>query len=178
MSARSMILGRSVEVDQFLSIDGVLYFWNAIKNEFVEKESGKVLSTNDFTDEEKQQLAQLVAGGGKVTWDKVENKPVLYTKEEIDTQRIALLNQVNTTIAEAVSSVYRYAGTVPSYSNLPTYDLTPGDVYNVEDTDMNYAWVGEKGDTPAHWDPLASTFKVEPIPNSVIDSIVNGTYGG
>lgn len=178
MSARSMILGRSVDVDQFLNIDGVLYLWNSIKNTFVEKETGKVLSTNDFTNEEKQQLASLVAGGGYVDWNKVKDKPELYTKQNIDSMFSSFSGNVNESIAQAISSVYRYAGTVATYANLPTENLTPGDVYNVEDTDMNYAWVGEKDDTPGHWDPLASTFTIEAIPNSVIDQIVNGTYGG
>lgn len=64
-----------------------------------------------------------------------------YTKDEIDAK---------------VSSVYKYKGSVAKYENLPTENLTVGDVYNVEDVglfkhDMNYAWNGEA------WDALGSS---------------------
>ena len=53
-----------------------------------------------------------------------ELKTNTYTKQEVDGK---------------VSSVYKYKGTVASYSNLPSTGLTIGDVYNVEDTGDNYA---------------------------------------
>ena len=56
-----------------------------------------------------------------------ELKTNTYTKQEVDGK---------------VSSVYKYKGTVASYSNLPSTDLTVGDVYNVESTGDNYAWTG------------------------------------
>ena len=56
-----------------------------------------------------------------------------------------------TYVNEKLSSVYVYKGSVASYSKLPTSGLTTGDVYNVEDTGMNYAWTGSK------WDALGST---------------------
>ena len=60
-------------------------------------------------------------------------KSETYTKQEVDGK---------------VSSVYKYKGTVASYSNLPSTGLTIGDVYNVEDTGDNYAWTG------TDWDKL------------------------
>lgn len=84
--------------------------------------------------------------------------------------------EVETLINSKVASVYRFAGSVASYANLPTTGMSAGDVYNVEDTDMNYAWVQpETGE--GYWDPLGTTFNIEPIPNSVIQQIVEGTYG-
>ncbi len=47
----------------FLNKDGLSYLWRRIKDNFVAKETGKGLSSNDFTDEEKQKLAGLDAGG-------------------------------------------------------------------------------------------------------------------
>jgi hypothetical protein len=38
-----------IVVAKYLDSDGVLYLWNKIKSAFVKKESGKGLSTNDFT---------------------------------------------------------------------------------------------------------------------------------
>lgn len=144
---------------------------------------------------------------GDASWDKITGKPDIalksdlanyptnaqmntaianatagtVTSDQVNTQINAKLTaystteQMNTAISNAVSSVYRYAGSVSTYANLPTSDLTNGDVYNVTDTDMNYAWV--MTDSGGYWDPLGSTFSVEPIPNSVIQEIVDGTYG-
>lgn len=42
-----------------LDQNGLLYFWQKIKNIFVAKESGKGLSTNDYTDADKTKLAGL-----------------------------------------------------------------------------------------------------------------------
>ena len=56
---------------------------------------------------------------------------------------------VDDSIASAVSSVYKYKGSVATYDDLPSSDLTIGDVYNVEDTGDNYAWTGTT------WDKLA-----------------------
>lgn len=41
---------------EMLSKDGLQKVWNAAKNKFVAKEDGKGLSTNDFTDEDKEKL--------------------------------------------------------------------------------------------------------------------------
>jgi hypothetical protein len=51
---------------KFLDGDGVLYVWQEIKNDFVKKEAGKGLSTNDFTTDEKTKLAGL-GGSGNYT---------------------------------------------------------------------------------------------------------------
>ena len=59
-----------------------------------------------------------------------------YTKEETDAK---------------VSSVYRFKGSVATYSALPTSGQAVGDVWNVEDTGANYAWTGDA------WDKLSET---------------------
>ena len=62
-------------------------------------------------------------------------------------------NVISTTYAKVsqLTSVMTYKGTVASESALPKSDQTIGDVYNVTDTNMNYAWDGSK------WDQLGST---------------------
>ena len=62
-------------------------------------------------------------------------------------------NVISTTYAKIsqLTSVMTYKGTVASESALPKSDQTIGDVYNVTDTNMNYAWDGSK------WDQLGST---------------------
>ncbi len=49
---------------KFLDDNGLLYFWQKIKNAFVAKESGKGLSSNDYTTAEKTKLAG-IEGGAK-----------------------------------------------------------------------------------------------------------------
>ena len=59
------------------------------------------------------------------------NKAEVYTKGEVDAK---------------VSSVYKYKGSVANEAALPEDSNTTGDVYNVEDTGMNYAWDGTQWD--------------------------------
>lgn len=54
-------------------------------------------------------------------------------------------------VDSAISSVYKYRGSVANQSALPSSNQTIGDVYNVEDTGDNFAWDGAK------WDKLAGT---------------------
>ena len=67
----------------------------------------------------------------------------------VNTSAIATREYVDTSINSAVSSVYKFKGSVATYNDLPTEDLTIGDVYNVTDTGDNYAWTGTT------WDKLA-----------------------
>ena len=52
-------------------------------------------------------------------------------------------------VDNAVSSVYKYKGSVENEAALPDSGQTVGDVYNTEETGDNYAWDGKK------WDKLA-----------------------
>ena len=47
------------------------------------------------------------------------------------------------------------------------YKYEVGDVWNVEDTGMNYAWTGEE------WDALGQVFEIQAITNGEIDSITD-----
>ena len=49
-------------------------------------------------------------------------------------------------IEAATSGVYHFKGSVDTYTDLPSEDNKPGDVYNVLDTGKNYAWDGEAWD--------------------------------
>ena len=60
-------------------------------------------------------------------WKNISDFDDYYTKEEID---------------DRLSGVYSFMGSVNSVNDLPTEHLTHGDVYNVLDTGMNYAWNG------------------------------------
>lgn len=64
-----------------------------------------------------------------------------------------------------LTNVYKYKGSVAAVSALPA-SATAGDVYNVEDSGMNYAWDGKK------WDALGEIFEIETISNAEIDAVV------
>ena len=65
-----------------------------------------------------------------------------------------------------LAGVYKYKGSVATYSALPSTGLTVGDVYNVEADGMNYAWTGSA------WDALGASFSIDSITNAEIDTIV------
>ena len=80
------------------------------------------------------------------------------TKESIPTKVSDFTNdkqyqtasEVAASISTAVASAYKYKGSVASVSALPSSNNAVGDVYNVEDSGMNYAWTGKD------WDALGS----------------------
>lgn len=51
----------------YLDSEGLLYFWQKIRNKFVAQEAGKCLSTNDFTTVEKNKLSGVEEGANKYT---------------------------------------------------------------------------------------------------------------
>lgn len=95
------------------------------------------------------------------SYNDLTSKPTIPTvdvnKEYVDTQLATKANASNVyTKAEVdskVSSVYRVKGSVASYANLPTVDVTIGDVYNVSDTGANYVATS----TAPTWDKLSET---------------------
>lgn len=64
-----------------------------------------------------------------------------------------------------IVNAYIFKGSVANYEALPATDLTAGDVYNVQDTGMNYAYNGEE------WDALGSTFEVTAITSGEVDAL-------
>lgn len=64
-----------------------------------------------------------------------------------------------------ITGMYKYKGSVASVSNLPTSGNTTGDVYNTEDTGMNYAWNGSE------WDALGEIFTLDSITTAEIDAL-------
>lgn len=65
-----------------------------------------------------------------------------------------------------IVGIYKYKGSVADQTALPTSGNATGDVYNVEDTGMNYAWT-EAGT----WDALGMTLTIETVQNSDIDAM-------
>ena len=72
----------------------------------------------------------------------------------------------NYALKSDITNVYKFKGSVATESALPTEGNVNGDVWNVTDTDMNYAWNGTT------WDPMGSTLTVQYITNEQIDEIM------
>ena len=125
-------------------------------NDKVDKVAGKGLSTNDYTTADKNLVATItnkanttdvnnglalkvnIAGNVTITGTKDFTGTLLYDGEEVAT-------------IQDLSTVFRYKGSVETYTDLPTSGQQVGDVYNVNDTGKNYAWSGTL------WDDLGGT---------------------
>ena len=68
-------------------------------------------------------------------------------------QMTTFRSEVDTEITEKLSKVYRPCGSVANFESLPT-DAEIGDVYNLLDTGVNWAWTGTE------WDSLAGIIDV------------------
>jgi len=250
---------------KFLDSQGLAVLWALIKQNFVKKEAGKGLSTNDFTDEIETKLVNMSPGdygnqnaysymkygattvaatsetdtfefinGSNVTLAAdASNKTLTIsatdtTYSEATTSASGLLSStdkakldgvatgaevnaissisvngnsqtitnknvnisvptnnnqltngagyqtasdVNSLISAAVSSAYIFKGSVTNASDLPSSNLTVGDVYNIVNEStyggpgMNVAWTGTA------WDPLGSDFTIDAMTSSDVTSI-------
>lgn len=108
-------------------------------------------------------------------WAKAANKPT-YTASEVGA--LPANTKIPSTVAELsdagdyakksdLTNVYKYKGSVAKVADLPSENNTAGDVYNVEATDMNYAWNGTA------WDPLGQIFSITSITNAEIDTVLS-----
>ena len=127
-----------------------------ITNKFVAQESGKGLSTNDYTTAEKNKLANIAADAEANVIESVKVNGTALTPDATKAVNVDLSDYA---LKSDVSSVYKYKGSVNNYSSLPTSGQSVGDVYNVETADAshgikagdNVAWTGSA------WDVLAGT---------------------
>ena len=55
-------------------------------------------------------------------------------------------SQVEAAISSKISSAYKYKGSVATVSELPQSGNETGDVWDVQDTGVNYAWTGTTWD--------------------------------
>lgn len=99
-------------------------------------------------------------------WAKESTKPT-YTATEVGAIPLAMADSFAK--KSDITGVYIYKGSVANFAALPTENLTNGDVYNVEDTDMNYAWTGTT------WDPLGNLFQLDPLTEAEIKTIMGVT---
>lgn len=83
-----------------------------------------------------------------------------------------LINRITAKIAQIDSmytQMYKYKGSVPSEASLPIRNVEIGDVYNTEETGMNYAWNGTS------WDAFGERIDLTPLmPKEDIQIISEG----
>lgn len=93
---------------------------------------------------------------------KITSRNSWYDSDKVCT-KLGLTSKLENYVTKAdVVNVYKFKGSVPVYENLPTSGQTGGDVYNVEDTGMNYAWVeNAELENGGSWDPLGSSVDID-----------------
>lgn len=101
-----------------------------------------------------------------------------YTKSETYTQ-----SEVDSAISSAVTSAYKYKGSVATIQDLPSSGQTVGDVYDVQATGVNYAWngttwdaLGSYVDTSLYWtNQTGQTNTLEAMTVAEINTILNAS---
>lgn len=155
-----------------ITLENLTRFANNAIEKFVAKEEGKTLSSNDFTNDQKEKLEGLenyvlpqasteVAGGIKVgaglsiTEDGILSATGGGTADAVEWDNVVgkptdLLQAGDVYSKEEidakVNAVYKFKGSVEGLVALPVEGNTLGDVYNLQDTGMNVAWDGSKWD--------------------------------
>lgn len=110
-------------------------------------------------------------GLGNVATDTLKNKVGPATAETdglMSAEDCAKLSAFGTAdryaLKSDITAMYRYRGSKAAFGDLPADGAAVGDVWNVEDTGMNYAWTGET------WDALGEIFEIQSISNAEIDA--------
>ena len=136
----------------------------------LENDSGFITLTDIESKAEKSEIptltSQLTNDSGFITehQDISGKADITYVDEQVG----SITEQVNE-LSSKISSVYSFKGSISSVTSLPT-TATIGDVYNVEDTGMNYAWTGTE------WDSLGididlSSYYTKTEVDEIIDNI-------
>lgn len=135
---------------------------------FVQKEEGKGLSTNDYTTDEKNKLSNIEnnAQVNKIEIIKIDGVQQDIVDKVVD---LDIKSIVEDTINTTVTSVYRYRDSVATAEDLPTIDLNNGDVYNIEAASeygaagVNVAWNGNTN----KWDSLGGIFSTADLEHDI-----------
>lgn len=134
--------------------------------------------------------AYVAANGGSIDTIKVNGTTQTITNKTVDitvpTAVSDLTNDsgfqtaqdVEDAIDAKVAGAYKYKGSVATVADLPSSGNEAGDVYDVQETGMNYAWngsswdaMGQLIDTSLLW----AKSELTAITTAEIDTIVNGS---
>lgn len=146
-------------------------------NNFVKKEEGKQLSSNNYTDDEKDKLSNIESNAqiNKIEIIKINGVTQDIVEKVVDLDIKSIVDKyINTTI----SSAYQYKGSVNTAAELPTTNLSNGDVYNIEQASSEYGAAGVNvvwnSDTNS-WDSLGGLFSTADLEHNIdiIESDIN-----
>lgn len=112
---------------------------------------GNTVATKDYVDENGGKIDKIKVNGVEQS---IVNKEVTLavptlTSDLINDSSFQTAQDVAAAIDASVVSVYKYKGTVATFNDLPT-GATNGDVYDVQETGMNYGW----NEDEERWDSL------------------------
>lgn len=105
---------------------------------------GNGLEYNAETNSVDVKLSEVSAN--TVPWSGITDKPDIALKSDL-------------------TAIYKYKGSVSTYTALPEENNAVGDVYNVEASGMNYAWTGTE------WDALGEMFEIDSINDEQIEAL-------
>lgn len=128
----------------------------------VYKEAGKGLSTNDYTNEDKEKLEGIESGAqiNKLETVKVDGVALTNIEKSVD---IRISDIIKDQVGDKVSTAYIYKGSVNTEEELPKEGNNIGDVYNIivesayGSAGVNVAWNGSE------WDSLGGIFNTSNI---------------
>ena len=166
--------------DQRLNKTGLAYFYNRLKTIFASKSALEALAgrVDDIvtTGGEPNVIEAVLRNGTALPVSGMAVDVTVPTKvsQLTNDSGFQTADQVRTAISSAVASAYRYKGSVATYAGLPASPAA-GDVYDVQETGMNYAWngsawdaLGQLIDTSSLW----TTANLTAITTAEIDAIV------
>lgn len=134
----------------------------------IKSEGGIALDVNGLSvDWDKAPVGDILTSGKGIS---ISESQVSFNPSTVDDASIPLskiTGSADLAKKSDLTNVYTYKGSVNSYSELSSKEggAVAGDVYDVKDTDMNYAWTGDS------WDPLGSTFSITSITTGEIDAL-------
>lgn len=114
--------------------------------------SGSEFATKSYVDTNGGKIDTISVNGTQQT---ITNKNVDITvptdvSDLVNDSGYQTASDVQSAISTAVASAYKYKGSVATVNDLPASGNTTGDVWDVQDTGVNYAWTGTA------WDALGS----------------------
>lgn len=127
-------------IDKFVNDIGLAYFYDRLKTVFATK--GEV--------GDKNVIETVKVNGIALTPDAqkaVDITEPTKTSDLTNDSGFQNATQVQALIDSAVTGAYSYKGSVATYADLPSSGQTVGDIYDVQDTGMNYAWNGTAWDS-------------------------------
>lgn len=161
-------------MEKYLNSTGLTYFWNQLKNYFVKQESGKGLSTNDYTTAEKSKLSGIASGAqvNIIEQVKVNGNATTPSSKAVNITvptKVSALNndsgfqtasQVSSSIAAALSGVasisFQIVDKLPTTGTNGVFYLVSDKHSDSSDAYDEYVWI-------------SATSKFEKIGNTDVD---------